>query len=175
MRSRKVRMLARRKRPYEFYAAVLNSCAFPAASDAKTRKKALDTAMFTLKELQESQSYGQPNQVTYGTYIKACRNLLGDDEVLRRDVIKKAFEECVKDGQVGQMVLNYVPNDVVDEVLAGYHVGTDIVSGNGRRITLQSLPAEWRCNVRKESEWRPVLGSQNQKPRPVHRRQYRSP
>jgi hypothetical protein len=151
-------------RPNEItYTAVLNSCAFPATLDAKTRKKALDTAMFTLKELQDSQSYGQPNQVTYGTYIKACRNLLEDDEVLRRDVIKKAFEECAKDGQVGRMVLNYVPNDVVFEVLASYYVGTTIPGGNSRRITLQSIPDEWKCNAREENEWKSALPSRNQK------------
>lgn len=134
-------------RPNEItYTAVLNSCAFPAAFDVRTRRKALDTAMFTLKELQGSR-YGQPNQVTYGTFIKACRNLLDDDEVLCRVVIKKAFEECIKDGQVGQMVLNYVPKDLVDELLAG-------CIDSGGRVSVRDLPAEWKCNVRDENEWR---------------------
>jgi hypothetical protein len=143
-------------RPNEItYTAVLNSCAFPATLDARTRRKALHTAMFTLKELQGS-PYVQPNQVTYGTFIKACRNLLDDDDVLRRAVIKKAFQECIEDGQVGQMVLNYVPKDVVDELLAG-----SIHSGS--RVSVRDLPMEWKCNLRDENEWRSKVSPRKKK------------
>lgn len=135
-------------RPNEItYTAVLNSCAFPAVHDYRTRRKALDTAMFTLKELQDSR-YGQPNQVTYGTFIKACRNLLDDDDDLCRIVIKKALEECIKDGQVGQMVLNYIPREIIDELLADY-------SGSRRPLNVHDIPLEWRCNVRDDDDWRP--------------------
>jgi len=58
-------------RPNEVtYTAVLNSCAFPAVPDPRTCRKALDTAIFTLKELQSSR-YGHPNQVTYGTFDRS--------------------------------------------------------------------------------------------------------
>ena len=102
------------------YTAVLNSCAFPANLDSNSRKRALDTAIFTLKELQSSK-YGKPNQVTYGTFLKAAANLLHDDDDLRRQVIEETFKQCCQDGQVGEMVLNYLrqaaPADLYQELL----------------------------------------------------------
>jgi hypothetical protein len=138
-------------RPNEVtYTAVLNSCAFPAVLDPRTRRKALDTAIFTLQELQESR-YGQPNQVTYGTFIKACANLLHDDDKLRREVIERAFQQCCKDGQVGKMVLTYLrqaaPADLYEELLA------DFIS-SGAAVTVEDLPPEWRCNVRERDNWK---------------------
>jgi hypothetical protein len=132
------------------YTAVLNSCAFPAVLDFRTRRKALDTAIFTLEELQSS-GYGQPNQVTYGTFIKACANLLHDDDDLRREVIERAFRQCCKAGQVGEMVLTYLrqaaPADLYEELLA------DSISSHAR-VSVRDLPEEWRCNVQDEDNWR---------------------
>lgn len=132
------------------YTAVLNSCAFPAVLDPKTRRKALDTAIFTLEELQSSR-YGHPNQVTYGTFILAVANLLPDDDKLRREVIERAFQQCCKDGQVGEMVLNHLrraaPPDLYEELLADFIV-------SGARLSVDDLPAEWRCNVKDKDKWR---------------------
>jgi hypothetical protein len=136
-------------RPNEItYTAVLNSCAFPAVLDPRTRKKALDTAIFTLKELQTSR-YGSPNQVTYGVFIKACANLTHDDENLRRRVIKHAFRQCIQDGLVGEMVLNYTPKELYQELLAEY-----IPHGGHARLRLHDLPFEWRCNVQAKDSWK---------------------
>jgi hypothetical protein len=135
-------------RPNEItYTAVINSCAFPSVPDLRIRRKALDTAMFTLKELQASR-YGQPNQVTYGTYIRACSNLLHDDDDMRRIVIKRAFQQCCQDGQVGEMVLNYIPKDMYHELLSKY-------SSSTRKVSLHDLPVEWRCNVDDRIQWGP--------------------
>ena len=75
---------------------------------------------------------------------------------------------------VSQMVLNYVPNDVVDEVLAGYHVGSNTPSERNRRITYQNIPDEWKCNIRKENEWK-TSSSRNRKPVPYNRQQNKNP
>jgi hypothetical protein len=128
------------------YTAVINSCAFPSVRDPRTRRKALDTAIFTLKELQGSR-YGQPNQVTYGTFIRACANLLHDDYEMRRAIIKMAFEECCKDGQVGQMVLNYIPKDLCSELFDGYH------SPYSNKISLEDIPLEWKRNIDEKIQW----------------------
>jgi hypothetical protein len=131
-------------RPSEItYTAVLNSCAFPVVKDPRSRRKALDTALFTLAELQSS-DYCRPNEATYGTFIRACANLLHDDDELRREVIEKAFRQCCKDGTVGDNVLTFLrkaaPNDLYEELLA------DFLS-SGAMITASDLPLEWRCNA----------------------------
>lgn len=134
-------------RPNEVtYTSVLNSCAFPATPDPRTRRKALDTAIFTLQELQASR-YGQPNEVTYGTFMQACANLClpDDDEKLLRHVIEETFQQCCKDGQVGEMFLthlkNAAPKDLYRELLA--------TSGDDATvINVENLPPEWRCNIR---------------------------
>ena len=127
------------------YTSVLNSCAFPAALDERTRRKALDTAIFTLEELQSSR-YGQPNQVTYGTFMKACANLLSDDDEMRLVVIEKVFQQCCADGQVGEMVLAHLPEDLYKKLLSEVQV-------SGTTISVADLPPEWRCNIRKEERW----------------------
>jgi hypothetical protein len=138
-------------RPNEVtYTAVLNSCAFPAQLDQRTRRKALDTAIFTLEELRAS-GYGQPNHVTYGTFLLACANLLHDEDGLadlRREIIERAFQQCCQDGQVGEMVLNHLrraaPPDLYEELLADF---ISSAAGANRRISVKDLPEEWRCNV----------------------------
>lgn len=145
-------------RPNEVtYTAVLNSCAFPAVFDERTRRKALDTAIFTLDELKASR-YGQPNQITYGTFLKACGNLLPDDDELRRAVIKEAFQQCCTDGQVGEMVLTHLraaaPSDLYQELVIK---PARISSQNKKasfRVTMEDLPPEWCCNVGRNDSWR---------------------
>ncbi|GAX25971.1 hypothetical protein FisN_4Hh545 [Fistulifera solaris] len=136
-------------RPNEVtYTAVLNSCAFPSVLDPKARRRVLDGAIFTLEELQRSR-YGHPNQITYGTFIKACANLLPDDEDLRRVVLKQAFEQCCKDGQVGEMVLTHLrkaaPPDLYRELLA-------VAGVEAKAISVQDLPHKWRCNLPSEKK-----------------------
>jgi hypothetical protein len=95
-------------RPNEFtYTAVLNSCAFLANLDQKFRKKALDTAIFTLVELQGS-AYGKPNHLTYGTFLKACAHLMPRNDEFWRMVVETVFLQCCKDGQVGKMVQEHL-------------------------------------------------------------------
>lgn len=122
----------------ETYTTVLSSCAFPAEhSDFKTRRKALDTAIFTLQELQSSR-YGQADDVAYATFMKACANLAlppcnnnhqkmddqrRDEEMLMlREVIRATFKQCCVDGQVGETFLEHLkiaaPHDLYMELLA---------------------------------------------------------
>lgn len=151
-------------RPNEVtYTAVLKSCAFPAVPDERTRRKALDTAIFTLEELIASR-YGHPNQITYGTFFKACANLV-DDEELRRAVIKEVFHQCCKDGQVGEMVLTQLRAAAPDLF---HELVVDLVErnpsrrkGEKARVTLADLPPEWYSNVRTQK----TRGKQQAAPR----------
>ena len=134
-------------RPNEVtYTSVINSCAFPAVLDERTRRKALYTAIFTLEELQSSR-YGHPNQLTYGTFLKACANLLSEDDEMRRVVIEKVFLQCCKDGLVGEFVLARL-RDAAPEDLYKKLLGDAVVSGT--RVTVNDLPPQWRSNIRHE-------------------------
>jgi len=127
------------------YTTVLSSCAIPADEDKRIRRKALDTAIFTLDELRSSR-YGAPNQITYGTFIKACSMLLEDDEITRRHVIRKTFLQACTDGQVGEMVLTQLrdaaPDDLYNELLAG------IDDDQHSKVKVEDLPMAWRKNLR---------------------------
>jgi hypothetical protein len=85
------------------------------------------------------------------------------DDELRRVVIREAFQQCCKDGQVGDMVLaclrDAAPSDLYDElVIKAAQLGsTDGVSP--RRVTTSMLPADWSRSVvraRTGSTWRPA-------------------
>jgi hypothetical protein len=131
-------------RPNEFnYMAVFNhSCAFPANLDQKFQKKALDTAIFTVAELQ-ALVYGKSNHLMYGTFLKAaCAHLMPRYDKFWRMVVKPVFLQCCKDGQVGEMVLKHlqavVPKNLYWELLK------DVVSP-GTTTTVQDLPHSWQC------------------------------
>ena len=128
------------------YTSVLNAAAFPSKqSDFKTKRKALDTAIFTLHELRSSQ-YGHPTELTYSTFMKACSNLLSSkDETSLREVIEETFHQCKEDGQVGEMFLSRLkeaaPKDLYTSLLSEVVTDRDFVK-------VDDLPQSWRCNVR---------------------------
>ena len=130
------------------YTSVLNAAAaFPAKSiDVKTKRKALETAIFTLHELQSCQ-YAQPTELTYSTFIKACYNLMStEDEDSLREVIQETFRQCKDDGQVGKMFLSELreaaPKDLYTNLLS------DVALKNKDFVEVDDLPHSWRCNVR---------------------------
>jgi len=135
------------------YTAVLNSCAYPAVADQKERLKALDVAQFTLKELQSTPAYGKPNPVTYGTFFKACGNLLPKDGTdTGREIIKATFDQCCREGQLNAMVLKMLNKTTSKELRAELFRGKVVAS-------LRDVPVEWRCNIhepktRRRRQWR---------------------
>jgi hypothetical protein len=128
-------------RPDEWsYACVLYSCASPSVKDARIRRKALDTALFTLKELQNNSAYGKPTEIIYGTFIRACSILLDENDALRPALIRAVFHQCAMDGQVGRLVLQNTPKELFAELLPSSVVGKE-------SIDLDDLPTDWRRNV----------------------------
>ena len=129
------------------YTSVLNAAAFPTKSmDIKTKRKTLDTAIFTLQELQSGR-YDNPNELTYSTFIKACDNLIStEDEDSLREVIKETFHQCKEDGQVGEMFLSRLkeaaPKDLYRDLFS------EFVGQNKDCVEVDDLPHSWRCNVR---------------------------
>jgi hypothetical protein len=60
-------------------------------------------------------------------------------------VIKETFEQCKKDGQVGEKFLyrlrEAAPPDLYKQLLA------DVTSTNNKSVNVEDLPSTWRCNV----------------------------
>ena len=105
-----------------------------------------------------------PNQITYGTFFKACANLLPDDDEISRAIIKEAFQQCCKDGQVGEMVLTHLrsaaPPDLYHElVVKGAKLSLSRLST--RRVTVDDLPETWRSNVRERWKPKPAVRRQS--------------
>ena len=150
------------------YTAVLRSCAFPAVPDERTRRKALDTAIFTLEELKTSR-YGNPNEITYSTFFKACANLLSDDDDLRRAVIKEVFHQCCKDGQVGELVLTHLraaaPADLYHELVVKE---VQRRKPGRQHVRLSDLPPEWYSRIRPQRKSQPPKSTP--RPQDLHNR-----
>jgi hypothetical protein len=105
----------------------------------------LDTAIFTLHELRASR-YDHPNELTYSTFLKACSNLLSDDEETLREVIVETFEHCKRDGQIGEKFLyrlrEAAPPDLYKELLS------EFVVSEKDDVSVTDLPPSWSSNLR---------------------------
>jgi len=121
------------------YNSVLNACAFT-VGDLEEQSQAVEIANAMLVDLDKS-SYGRPDQITYGTYLKVINNQMPDSES-RGQVVETIFRKCAKDGMVGQMVLRQLREMQMEEVyenLMGKSFWGD--------VDLRDLPQEWTCNV----------------------------
>ena len=134
-------------RPNEFtYTTVLNSCAFSKIGGQNAKRKAMDTAIFTLEELQVS-PYGNPNHVTYGMFLKAANNLIPtSDKMKRRYVVEPVFLQCCKDGQVGEIVLKELK--LAAPEIYTHYLGKIRISGS--KIRMEDLPRAWTMNVKNQ-------------------------
>lgn len=135
------------------YTSVLNSCAFTSAENDLAKRKALDVAIFTLEELQESH-YGKPNHITYGMFLKACANLMKSDDERWRNVVEPIILQCCKDGFVGDLVLNQLRTAAPSYLYTGLlnkALDESKSQPNTKMTKIQDLPAAWSKNVRERS------------------------
>lgn len=125
--------------------AVMNACAYT-SGDLQEKSRAVEIAHKILKDLEQS-PYGNPDQVTYGTFLKVCANQMPDSST-REEVSEILFKKCANDGQVGNLVLRQLGNMVSEDVY---------VSLVGRRpdedVKVSDLPENWWCNV-VEGRWK---------------------
>lgn len=125
--------------------AVMNACAYT-MGDAPERNRAVEIAHAVLKDL-ETGEYGNPDQITYGTFLKVCANQM--PECSTRDQIgHMVFQKCCKDGQVGNLVLQQLRATTSPDKyreLVGWEIHLD--------HEMKDLPKEWWCNV-VEGKWR---------------------
>ena len=126
------------------YTSVLSSCAVE-PGNRKQKTKAFEVAMSTFAELEKrSEEFGSPNHVTYGTMLKACAHLLPPSSLLRKEYTRKLFQDCIKHGQVGDMVISRLREAAslpdFKELMQGY--------------TRNNLPREWTRNVKEKNIYR---------------------
>lgn len=118
----------------------MNACAFTVGNELE-QVKALNIAYNMLTEL-ESSPYGSPDAITYGTYLKVCANQMPDGD-LRRSIIEATLKKCIRDGQVGELVLQQL------QLVAPADLYTELT---GRQlenpISINDIPLSWKCNVR---------------------------
>jgi len=125
--------------------AVMNACAYT-SGDVMAQNRAMEIAHKRLRDLENS-DYGSPDQITYGTFLKVCANQMPDCST-RQQIMEVVFKKCVRDGQVGNLVLQQIK--VMGPPELYYHlVGRSI----DEDIRMEDLPEEYWCNV-VEGKWR---------------------
>lgn len=119
--------------------AVMNACAYT-SGDVPEQNRAMEIAHTVMKEL-ESSDWGTPDQVTYGTFLKVCKNQMPDCNT-RQQIMEVIFRKSVRDGQVGNLVIQQLkamgPADLYFDL-----IGFDMYD----EIRMEDLPQEWWSNV----------------------------
>mmetsp|Transcript_27375 Transcript_27375/g.31243 ORF Transcript_27375/g.31243 Transcript_27375/m.31243 type:complete len:611 (-) Transcript_27375:1030-2862(-) len=126
------------------YNAVLNACAFT-NGDVRESNRAVEIAHFVLRDLEQS-SFGVPDQITYGTFLKVCTHQMADCDA-RDKVVEVVFKKCCKDGQVGNMVVQELKL-----VTKSNHYARLTGRAQLEEINTKELPKDWWCNV-VEGKW----------------------
>ena len=124
----------------------MNACAFTVGDFAET-KEALKIASATYK-LFTTSNYGEPNSVTFATFLRVCINLLpaGEPQEL---AVASIFKKCCSYGQVNSLVLGLLERSVSNGKITEL---TGCKLNNFGRIDPSSIPVEWKCNVEVESQ-----------------------
>jgi hypothetical protein len=125
--------------------AVMNACAY-SNGDVPEQNRAMEIAHRQFKDLEKSE-YGSPDQVTYGTFLKVCKNQMPDCST-RQQITEVIFRKCVQAGQVGNLVLQQLKAMGPPELYRSL-IGRDIEED----IRMEDLPQDWWCNV-VEGKWR---------------------
>lgn len=122
------------------FTAVLNACSRPI--DESEAEEAFSIAKLTMAELSVG-TYGHPNFLSYAAFLLVCATTLKPGA--ERDArVKSTFEDCVKVGQVGQIVLEKLhlaaSPELVDELI-----------GECRDIAGHTqIPGHWKSRIHGE-------------------------
>lgn len=118
--------------------SILNACAYT-TGDLSEQQKAMSIANHAFRELDQS-SFGKPDQITYGTFFKVCQNQIPPGNA-RHHIVDVMFRKCVKDGQVGKLVLNQL------KLAASEEHFFCLVGNEPDTIDWLGVPEKWRRNV----------------------------
>jgi len=129
------------------YNAVLLCCVHTNGA-VQHKLAALDIAYKSFQELVKSK-YGNPNDVTYSTFLRACNNLLPAGDASRISIASAIFKRCCKDGQVSPDVIIEFKRAVPSETFKTFlGKNAERYGKMKNKINLQLLPKEWTCNLR---------------------------
>jgi hypothetical protein len=79
--------------------------AFTKGDKDECNKEALNVMVGTFSSVRGADTSVKANHVTFGTFLKACGNLIADNSK-RNSVIEKLFRTACKDGQFSDFVIN---------------------------------------------------------------------
>ncbi|EED96595.1 predicted protein [Thalassiosira pseudonana CCMP1335] len=122
------------------YNSVLNACAFT-VGDLEEQSRAIEIANAMLVGLGDSE-HGNPDQVTYGTYLKVLSNQMPASKAQVK-AAEAVFKRCAKDGMVGDMVIRQLREINMDDESYQNLVGKSFYE----EVGLGDLPSSWTCNV----------------------------
>jgi hypothetical protein len=133
--------VAKQLRPnVKTFTAVLNACSRPA--DESEAQEAFSIAKLTMAELALG-TYGKPNFLSYAAFLLVCATTLPPG-LERDEIVQSTFQDCVKAGQVGQIVLEKLQIAASPELL-------DVLIGEHRDLAGQiNLPKQWNSNIQGE-------------------------
>ena len=125
------------------YTAALNACAYPETSENEEQlRQYFDIATLILEELNISE-FGAPSYLTYATFLQVCASCLADSDERDR-VVRRIFDECRQDGQVGDAVIQKLKK----RFPSMYHEFLkDDIGRHGEELRSKHLPKAWRRNV----------------------------
>lgn len=119
--------------------AVINACAYTFGDNVE-QNRAIEISNVMFKELEVS-NYGDPDQVTYGTFLKVCNNQMPVSDT-RNLVVSALLKKCIKDGQMGEYVHEQLRSMTTEEQ---FH---DLVGMSKEKCgSWKDVPAKWRRNV----------------------------
>ncbi|VEU40737.1 unnamed protein product [Pseudo-nitzschia multistriata] len=122
------------------FTSVLNACARPASDSEKADAFAI--AQLTMAELSVG-TYGKPNFLSFAAYLSVCGTAL--EVGPERDAeVQRTFENCVKAGEVAQIVLEKLHSAASPELL---HELIGAYLDDGGHF---ALPKHWTKSIKGE-------------------------
>ena len=116
------------------YTAVINACSNPHHdSESET---SLQIAKLIMEEIRYFDC-GKPNFVTYAAFFKVIGSTMEEGSPEREALVRRTFENCCREGQVGRLVIDKVKQAASKELFE-------------ELIPLKGIPFEWNCNVQGE-------------------------
>jgi pentatricopeptide repeat protein len=143
----KVPSLSGLKPTTHVFNAALNACAF-SRYDINAK---MDAFVITVSIMVMLQKYVTADEVTYGTVLRACSNLLPRSDPRRDELVHKIFSKARKEGHVSDMVLTqlkFAASAPLLQELVGIRKDLE--------VTIDDLPSDWTRRVkrrRKVNRW----------------------